>query len=141
MSELIILAISPWVFIPLANLRARNLAPTWTDPYSLINNLFTPLFVDRKPRKLLIDDTRKSGILGFMPNHLFTVSETVKTLGGTRATAELLGVGDTAVGNWRVANSFPPHTFPLISRELLSRGYTADIQLWRWERKRKAAGE
>ena len=97
--------------------------------------------MDSKPRKLLIDDTRKSGILGFMPNHLFTVSETVKTLGGTRATAELLGVGDTAVGNWRVANSFPSHTFPLISRELLSRGYTADIQLWRWERKRKAAGE
>jgi hypothetical protein len=76
-----------------------------------------------------------------MHKSLNTVSEVIKALGGTKAACAILGVGQSAIGNWRGGNVLPPHTFPTISQELLKRGLYADIALWRWDRKRKADGD
>lgn len=77
-----------------------------------------------------------------MSKSLTSVAEIVKALGGTRAACAILGVGQSAVGNWRGANQLPPHTFPTISQELLKRGLSADLGVWNWDRRtRKAANE
>lgn len=77
-----------------------------------------------------------------MGKSLTSVAEIVKALGGTRSAAAILGVGQSAVGNWRGANLLPPHTFPTISQELLKRGLAADLAVWNWDRRtRKAANE
>lgn len=72
-----------------------------------------------------------------MAKSLTSVSEIIKALGGTKAACVILGVGQSAIGNWRGANRLPPHTFPTISQELLKRSLAADLELWRWDRKRK----
>jgi len=76
-----------------------------------------------------------------MGKSLYTVADVVEALGGTRAACMILGVGQSAIGNWRGANLLPPHTFPTISQELLKRGLAADLSLWRWDRKKKVVNE
>lgn len=76
-----------------------------------------------------------------MQSNLSTANDVIEALGGTKPTCLLLGVTGGAVSIWRVRNSFPPHTFPIISRELMKRGTAADLALWRWDRKKKAVGE
>jgi hypothetical protein len=77
----------------------------------------------------------------FMPNHLLTVAQVITALGGSKAAANLFNIGQTAVGNWRTRNWLPPHTFPLVQKELLARGLTADISLWRFERKKRCPND
>lgn len=76
-----------------------------------------------------------------MRKTLTSVSEIVDALGGTKAACAILGVGQSAIGNWRGANLLPSHTFSVISEELLKRGLSADLGLWRWERKKKVLPE
>lgn len=76
-----------------------------------------------------------------MSKSLYSVAAVVDALGGTKAACLILGVGQSAIGNWRGADRLPPHTFPTISQELLKRGLAADLSLWRWDRKRKVVGE
>lgn len=44
-----------------------------------------------------------------------TVAETIDALGGTNALADALGVGPSAVRNWRRLNAFPPRLYLRIS--------------------------
>lgn len=76
-----------------------------------------------------------------MQRTLISTNDIIDALGGTRSVCLLLGVKNGAVSVWRVSNQLPPHTFPTISQELLRRGLSADISLWRWERKRKPVVE
>jgi hypothetical protein len=71
-----------------------------------------------------------------MSNQLTSVSSVISSLGGTQAVADLFGVRVSAIGNWRSDDRFPSHTFPTISRELLTRGLSADINLWKFDRKK-----
>jgi hypothetical protein len=76
-----------------------------------------------------------------MHRNLYSTSDVIDALGGTKPVCSLLQVKEGAVSVWRVHNLLPPHTFPTISQELLKRGLAADLSLWRWDRKRKAVGE
>jgi hypothetical protein len=67
---------------------------------------------------------------------LNTVRDVIKALGGTKVAAELCGVSDNAISNWRSWNRMPAHSFPIVSRELLNRGLTAEISLWNFDRKK-----
>ena len=71
-----------------------------------------------------------------MSKSLLTVSEVIQALGGTKAVAQLFDLREAAVGNWRIANAMPPHTFTKIQAELMARGTTADISLWKFHRKK-----
>ncbi len=72
---------------------------------------------------------------------LKTQKEVVKALGGLRATGELFGIGESAVGNWLYQHgNFPAYTMTVIQQELLSRGMSADTKLWNFDRKRRKAG-
>lgn len=71
-----------------------------------------------------------------MSKSLSTVSEVIQALGGTKAVAQLFDLREAAVGNWRIANAMPPHTFTKIQAELMARGTTADIGLWKFTRKK-----
>jgi hypothetical protein len=79
--------------------------------------------------------------LAGMSNQITTTSDVIRALGGTKAACEILGVKQQAISVWRVTGVLPPHTFPIISQELLKRGLSADLSLWRWERKKKIAPE
>jgi hypothetical protein len=72
---------------------------------------------------------------------LNSVRDVVKALGGSKAAAELCGVSTNAVSNWRSWNRLPAHTFPIVSRELLNRGLTAEISLFNFDRKRNERQE
>ena len=71
-----------------------------------------------------------------MSKSLLTVSEVIQALGGTKAVAQLFDLREAAVGNWRIANAMPPHSFTKIQAELMARGTTADISLWKFDRKK-----
>lgn len=69
---------------------------------------------------------------------LKTMKEVVEALGGRKATGEIFGIGETAVGNWLYQNgNFPAYTMPTIQQELVSRGLSADPKLWNFARKRR----
>lgn len=80
-------------------------------------------------------------MLNFMHRNLYSTSDVIDALGGTKPVCALLQVKEGAVSVWRVNNLLPPHTFPTISQELLKRGLSADLSIWRWDRKKKAVGE
>lgn len=62
---------------------------------------------------------------------LTTVEQVIEALGGTAATARLLGAKMTAVSNWKhVYKRFPPRTFVLINGELKRLGKRAPASLW-----------
>jgi hypothetical protein len=61
---------------------------------------------------------------------LSTVDDVVKSLGGTKAVAELFGRGDPAVSNWRKAGYFPAHTYLVIKNELSKIERRAPDSLW-----------
>jgi DNA-binding transcriptional regulator YdaS (Cro superfamily) len=65
-----------------------------------------------------------------------TTKDAIDALGGTKAVCSLIGVKEQAVSMWRTSNQFPAHTFTAIQEALLATGRTADISLWRFERKR-----
>jgi hypothetical protein len=71
-----------------------------------------------------------------MSKSLSSVSEVIQALGGTKAVAQLFDLREAAVGNWRIANAMPPHTFTKIQAELIRRGTSADINLWKFNRKK-----
>lgn len=77
-----------------------------------------------------------------MGKSLTSVSEIVEALGGTREACLIFDVGQSAIGNWRGANRLPAHTYPTVQSELMKRGLSADLSVWRWDRRtRKAADE
>ncbi len=76
-----------------------------------------------------------------MAEQITTTTDVISALGGTQAIQDLLGVGQQAISHWRTQNRFPPHTFVTVQAALMKRGLSADVSLWRWERKRKAVGE
>ena len=71
-----------------------------------------------------------------MSKSLLTVSEVIQALGGTKAVAQLFDLREAAVGNWRIANAMPPHTFTKIQAELMASGTSAYISLWKFHRKK-----
>ena len=70
-----------------------------------------------------------------MPKHanrvLRTVDEIVAALGGVAATAELLGVGPTAVFNWVTYGAIPPRWVFPIADALAAHGCEADRSIFR----------
>lgn len=77
-----------------------------------------------------------------MSRQITTTSDLIDALGGTKAICDLLNVGQQAVSHWRVRDRLPAHTYPTVQSELMKRGLSADLSVWRWDRRtRKAADE
>lgn len=74
-----------------------------------------------------------------MHRNLSSTNDIISALGGTRSVCDLLGVKSGAVSVWRTQNLLPPHTYPTIQTELMKRGLTADLSVWRWDRRNKKA--
>lgn len=74
-----------------------------------------------------------------MGKSLTSVSEIVRALGGTKEACAIFDVGQSAIGNWRGANRLPPHTYPIVQSELMKRGLSADLSVWRWDRTTRKA--
>lgn len=55
----------------------------------------------------------------------------IDALGGTYAVSQIFGCRMQNVSNWRKSGYFPPDTFETFSRELVNRGLTALLSLWR----------
>lgn len=55
----------------------------------------------------------------------------IKALGGTYAVSQIFGCRMQNVSNWKKSGYFPPETFETFSRELVNRGLTALLSLWR----------
>lgn len=62
---------------------------------------------------------------------LETTTAVIDALGGTSATARILGCGMQRVSNWRHVANFPSDTYPAITRALAERGFQAASHLWR----------
>ena len=62
---------------------------------------------------------------------LETTTAVIDALGGTSATARILGCGMQRVSNWRHVANFPSDTYPVITRALAERGFQAASHLWR----------
>jgi len=58
------------------------------------------------------------------------VSDIVEKLGGTAKTAEIFGVGPSAVSNWKAAERFPARLHYRIAKELRARRIKADERLF-----------
>ncbi len=65
-----------------------------------------------------------------MDTQLRTVSDVIDALGGTKATASLLGRSMQAVTNWRAQGRFPAKTFLVLSRALEKQHASAPAALW-----------
>jgi len=67
-----------------------------------------------------------------MLDSLNTTDAVIDALGGTGATATLLGDGyyPQRVSNWRKKGRFPPDTFLVMSEALRERGKVAPSSLW-----------
>jgi hypothetical protein len=72
------------------------------------------------------------------PTLFETVAEIIDVLGGSGVVARMFECGESAVGNWRVQNQFPAHTYELITEELARLGYGAPKGLWKFHRKKSA---
>lgn len=59
-----------------------------------------------------------------------TADAVIDLLGGTSATARLVGRSNQAVSNWRGTGRLPPETFLVISAALSERGASAPASLW-----------
>jgi hypothetical protein len=66
-----------------------------------------------------------------MDTHLTTAGDVIDALGGTGATASLLGIRwPQVVANWRVRGRLPPDRYLVMLAELRARGKTAPPSLW-----------
>ncbi len=74
-----------------------------------------------------------------MFTELSTASEIIKALGGPTAAGRIVGRSPQSANNWRIANRFPSNTFPILTRALAERGYTAPSSLWRIIERAEAA--
>lgn len=54
-------------------------------------------------------------------DQITTVKDAVEAFGGNRATAEIFGVGEPAVCNWKAAGRFPARLHYRVSREAEAR--------------------
>jgi len=72
-----------------------------------------------------------------MSRQITKASDIIEVLGGTKATCNLLGVTGQAVSHWRVSDLLPSHTYPIVQSELMKRGLSADLSVWRWDRRSK----
>jgi hypothetical protein len=61
---------------------------------------------------------------------LRSASEVIDALGGTTATAQLIGRKPQHVSNWRASGRLPAFTFLLLTAELENLGMTAPPSLW-----------
>lgn len=62
---------------------------------------------------------------------LRTVRDVVAALGGSGATAALLGIGSTAVSNWGAKDCIPPTHYLDLERLLKERGWKVDSSLFK----------
>jgi DNA-binding transcriptional regulator YdaS (Cro superfamily) len=53
---------------------------------------------------------------------LTTVDSIIEALGGSTATAAIVGVGPSAISNWKTRGAIPPDKFMLLERVLAERG-------------------
>jgi hypothetical protein len=65
-----------------------------------------------------------------MPKELQTAGDVIDALGGTAATARIVGKKDQHVSNWRASGRLPAYTFLILQPELESRGKSAPPGLW-----------
>jgi DNA-binding transcriptional regulator YdaS (Cro superfamily) len=70
---------------------------------------------------------------------LETVDEVIDALGGTSATAKILGFKPTRVSNWRAAGRFPADTFVALTEALERVGKKATRSLWNMRKLKEAA--
>lgn len=98
-----------------------------------IQGLLKPWKVNREwfqlegPVKAFVDMLPRSDPVKITVN---AIDELIDALGGTGATAQLMGVTDQAVSNWRVRGP-PTRLFFKFKRVLASRGIVAPPSLWR----------
>ena len=52
---------------------------------------------------------------------LTSVEQVIDAIGGNAAAADLAGVGETAVSNWKERKRIPPRLFPAFSKVLARR--------------------
>ena len=57
-----------------------------------------------------------------------TVSDVIDSLGGTTKAAAILGVGPSAVSNWKATGEFPARLHFVIFRECERRGIKIDLR-------------
>jgi hypothetical protein len=57
---------------------------------------------------------------------LRSVDDIVDALGGTGAAAELVGLGRSAISNWRARGTIPAENFLTVASELEKRGLEVD---------------
>jgi hypothetical protein len=53
---------------------------------------------------------------------LTTVDAIIDALGGSAATAAIVGVGPSAISNWKARGGIPPDKFMILERALTDRG-------------------
>lgn len=63
-------------------------------------------------------------------NHLTSVVDVIRTLGGRQAVAELTGVSVKAVALWRWQSEFPAKTYVVLRDALAKRGCSVDQSLF-----------
>lgn len=69
---------------------------------------------------------------------LRTTSDVINALGGIAALAQLTGVSNPGVYNWRAGRQFPADTYLLIKAELKALGHDAPDHLWPMRTKKAA---
>jgi len=65
-----------------------------------------------------------------MLTELHTAGAVIDALGGTGATARLVGKTPQHVSNWRADNRLPSYTFLVLTAALKERSHTAPPSLW-----------
>lgn len=65
-----------------------------------------------------------------MDQPLQTTTDVLDALGGSAAVAEMMGLANNAVSNWKKRETFPPKTHLVLMRELKARGLNAPDSLW-----------
>ncbi|MCD9819761.1 hypothetical protein [Bradyrhizobium japonicum] len=71
---------------------------------------------------------------------LETVEAVIEALGGRMAVAELTGRLPQQVTNWRIAGTFAPTTFLVMTTALAATGKRAAPRLWRMDEPAALAG-
>ena len=72
---------------------------------------------------------------------LDSTAAVIDALGGTGAVSWLVGVGSSAISNWRTWSSFPARTYLLLTDALAERNLTAPSWLWDMEPRPPAKAE
>lgn len=74
-----------------------------------------------------------------MAQELATAGAVIDALGGTGATARLLGKTPQHVANWRAANRLPSYSFLVVGSALKERGLSAPPSVWGIEEVERAS--